>query len=150
MRSRSWSYGNWIYNYLFNQCLSPLMLWVGILLITRCTRYKSTLCDKVCQWLAVGRSVVFSGYFFFLHQFNWPSWHNWNIVEGGIKYHTPPPNSFHHEHTWWMLFQKHVVHTEYILVDVYISIIITSAGRVLISDCIICPVVSASTLPWFI
>ena len=23
-----WSYGNWIYNYLCNQCLSPLKLWV--------------------------------------------------------------------------------------------------------------------------
>ena len=26
--SWSWSYGSWIYNYLFNQCLSPLTLWV--------------------------------------------------------------------------------------------------------------------------
>jgi len=40
----------WIYNYLCNQCLSPLKLWVrtpfarGIL--------DETLCDKVCQWLA--------------------------------------------------------------------------------------------------
>jgi hypothetical protein len=25
-----WSYGSWIYNYLCNQCLSPLMLWVWI------------------------------------------------------------------------------------------------------------------------
>jgi hypothetical protein len=25
-----WSYGSWIYNYLCNQCLSPLMLWVRI------------------------------------------------------------------------------------------------------------------------
>jgi len=24
---RQWSYGSWIYNYLCNQCLSPLMLW---------------------------------------------------------------------------------------------------------------------------
>jgi len=24
----SWSYGSWIYNYLCNQCLSPLKLWV--------------------------------------------------------------------------------------------------------------------------
>jgi hypothetical protein len=46
-----WSYGSWIYNYLFNQCLSPLMLWVRISMRARCT----TLCDKVCQWLATGR-----------------------------------------------------------------------------------------------
>ena len=46
-----WSYGRWIYNYLCNQCLSPLMLWVRISIRARCT----TLCDKVCQWLATGR-----------------------------------------------------------------------------------------------
>ena len=46
-----WSYGSWIYNYLCNQCLSPLMLWVRILIRARCT----TLCDKVCQWLETGR-----------------------------------------------------------------------------------------------
>ena len=41
-------YASWIYNYLCNQCLSPLMLWVRISIRARCT----TLCDKVCQWLA--------------------------------------------------------------------------------------------------
>ena len=30
--SSLWSYGSWIYNYLCNQCLSPLTLWVWILL----------------------------------------------------------------------------------------------------------------------
>ena len=38
------------YNYLCSQCLSPLM-WVQISIRVRCT----TLCDKVCQWLATGR-----------------------------------------------------------------------------------------------
>ena len=46
-----WSYGCWILNYLCNQCLSPLLLWVWISIWARCT----TLCDKVCQWLATGR-----------------------------------------------------------------------------------------------
>ena len=46
-----WSYGSWIYNYLCNQCPSPLMMWVWLPLRMRCT----TLCDKVCQWLATGR-----------------------------------------------------------------------------------------------
>ena len=47
-----WSYDSWIYNYLYNQRLSPLMLlvrtpfMVGVL--------DTTLCDKVRQWLAVG------------------------------------------------------------------------------------------------
>jgi hypothetical protein len=30
VRVQSWSYGSWIYNYLCNQCTSPLMLWVRI------------------------------------------------------------------------------------------------------------------------
>jgi len=37
-----WSYGSWIFNYLYNQCLSPLMLWVRISIRVRCT----TFCDK--------------------------------------------------------------------------------------------------------
>jgi hypothetical protein len=49
--SRPWSYGSWIYNYLCNQSVSPLMLWVRISIRARCT----TLCDKVCQWLPRGR-----------------------------------------------------------------------------------------------
>ena len=46
-----WSYGSWFYNYLCNQCLSPLMFWVQISIRVRLT----TLCDKVCQWLAKGQ-----------------------------------------------------------------------------------------------
>ena len=42
----------WIYNYLCNQCLSPLPLWVWIPL--RWGLLDTTLCDKVCQWLATG------------------------------------------------------------------------------------------------
>ena len=52
----SWSYGSWIYNYLCNQCLSPLMLWVRIPL--RQGELDTTLCDKVCQSLAGGFLVV--------------------------------------------------------------------------------------------
>ena len=45
--------GSWIYNYLCNQCLSPLTLWVRIPL--RRGVLVTTLCDKVCQWLSTGR-----------------------------------------------------------------------------------------------
>jgi hypothetical protein len=34
-----WSYGSWIYKYLYNQCLSPLKLWFRIPLMVRCTLY---------------------------------------------------------------------------------------------------------------
>jgi len=37
--TRSWSYGSRIYDYMCNQCLSPLKLWVRILLMARCTGY---------------------------------------------------------------------------------------------------------------
>ena len=50
--SRSWSYGSWIYNYLCNQHLSALTLWVWIPL--RWDVLDTTLCDKVCQWLVTG------------------------------------------------------------------------------------------------
>ena len=50
--SWSWSHGSWIYNCLCNLCISPLKLfgprsWRDVL--------DTTLCDKVCQWLATGR-----------------------------------------------------------------------------------------------
>ena len=50
--SWSWSYDSWIYNYLSNQCLSPLTLWVQTPL--RRGLLDTTLCDKVCHWLAAG------------------------------------------------------------------------------------------------
>jgi len=63
-----WTYGSWIFNYLCNQCLPPLKLWVRTPFMVRFTRYNimrsslSVTCD---------RSVVFSGYSGFLHQENW-------------------------------------------------------------------------------
>jgi hypothetical protein len=40
-----WSYGSWIYNYLCNQCLSPLKLWIRIPLISRLS-YQSFNLDR--------------------------------------------------------------------------------------------------------
>ena len=51
--SWSWSYGSLIYNYLCNQCLLSLTLWVPSPLMR--SVIGTTLCDKVCQWLATGR-----------------------------------------------------------------------------------------------
>ena len=42
------------------------------------TKVVSSNPDKVCRWLATG--WWFSP---------WLPWHNWNIVESGIKYHIP-------------------------------------------------------------
>ena len=49
----SWWYGSWIYNYLCNQCQSPPTLWV--IIPFRRDVLDTTLCDEVCQWLAIGR-----------------------------------------------------------------------------------------------
>jgi len=57
--SWSWSYGSWIYNYLCNQCLSPLKLWVRIPLMATCTRYKIMWSNLS---VTMGRSVVFFRY----------------------------------------------------------------------------------------
>ena len=32
-----------------------------------------------------------SGFLRFLHQYIWPPWHSWNIVESGIKHHNHQP-----------------------------------------------------------
>ena len=81
----SWSYGSWIYNYAI-RCQSPLSCeleswsWRGV--------FDTTLCDKVCQWLAASQwfSLNTPG---FLHQQNWLPWYKWNIVESGVKHHNP-------------------------------------------------------------
>ena len=39
-----WSYCSWIYNYLFNQCLSPLKLWVRTPLLLRFTDFYPSFC----------------------------------------------------------------------------------------------------------
>jgi hypothetical protein len=53
--SWSWWYVSWIYNYLYNQCLSPLKLWVRTSFMSRCI-----LCNIIWQSLSVtcDRSVV--------------------------------------------------------------------------------------------
>ena len=54
-----WSYGNWIYNYLCNQCLSPLTLWVWIQL--RWGVLDTTLYHKYCLSVTCDRLVVSLG-----------------------------------------------------------------------------------------
>ena len=81
-QSWSWSYGNWIYNYLCNQCI-PLKLRVRTSLIARCTRYniKITFASDLRQ----------IGGFLRVLRFSPPikPRYNWNIVENDIKHHNP-------------------------------------------------------------
>ena len=79
-----WSYDSWIYNYLCNQYLSPLTLWVLISF----RRYK--ICDKVCQWLVTGRwfSPVPSA-----SSTNKTDHHDILVTESGIEHHKPQTSS---------------------------------------------------------
>jgi hypothetical protein len=47
---------SWIYNYLCNQCPSPIKLWFRLPLMARCV-LDTTLCDTVCQWRTSGRWI---------------------------------------------------------------------------------------------
>jgi hypothetical protein len=47
-----WSYGSWIYNYLCNRCLSPLMLWVRI--------YVSCLSSSVKVTNVISKEIISS------------------------------------------------------------------------------------------
>jgi hypothetical protein len=49
----SWSYGSLINEYLCNQCISPLTLWVRIPLMRGVP--DTTLCAEGCWWLAAGQ-----------------------------------------------------------------------------------------------
>jgi hypothetical protein len=85
-QSWSWLCGSWIYNYLCNQYLSPLTLWVRIRL--RRGVFDTTLCDKVCQPLATGRWVTPGTPVSSTNKT--PPRYNWNIVESSVKRHNQP------------------------------------------------------------
>jgi hypothetical protein len=78
--SWSWSFSSWINDYLCNQCLSPLTLWVRIPF--RRAVLDTTLCDKVCQWLA-------AGWWFFPLPIKLTATIQLKFFESGIKIHNP-------------------------------------------------------------
>jgi hypothetical protein len=61
-----WSYSSWIYNYLCNQCLSPLTLWARTQFMARSTQYNimwwslSVTCDMsaVFSWYSIQHYVM--------------------------------------------------------------------------------------------
>jgi hypothetical protein len=82
-----WSYGSRIYSYLCNQCLSPLTLWVRTPL--RRGVLDTTLCDKVCRWLATGHCFSLGPPGSSTNKNDHR--YNWNSVESGVKHHKPEP-----------------------------------------------------------
>ena len=79
--SWSWSYDSWIYNYLCNQCLSPLKLWVR-------TPLRRGVLNKhyVIKFVSDLRQV---GSFFRVLRFpppiNWPPRYNWNMLKVALN-----------------------------------------------------------------
>ena len=89
--SWSWSYGrysSWIYNYLYNQFISPLKCHGAVYTIQHYV-------IKVCPWLVTG------GWFFrLLHLLKWQSRYNWYTVESCVRHDKPtnqPRHSCHSE-----------------------------------------------------
>jgi hypothetical protein len=68
VEGHSWSYGRWIYDYLCNQCPSPLTLWVSHPAKAKCVRYiimwgsLSVTCGRECcyQYFGPFDIVIFS------------------------------------------------------------------------------------------
>ena len=95
-----WSNGSWIYNYIYNQCLSPLMLWVRISIRTWCT----TLCEDDCQWLATGRWFCLGTP---VSSINKTARHDITEIlwKSGVTHHNTNQNKNKHKHTFIWLFQ---------------------------------------------
>jgi hypothetical protein len=87
IKGSSWSgsYGSWIYNYLCNQCQSPLTLLVRIPVMARSTRY-TTMWKKFVSGLRQVRWFLRA--LRFPHQYKWPPGYNCNIVESCVKHHS--------------------------------------------------------------
>ena len=88
--SWSWSYYSWNCHYPCNQCLSPLKLWVRTSSIARCNRY-----DIMSQtFVSILRQVSgFLQVLRFLPTVKLTPWFSWNIVESGVKHHSPNPTN---------------------------------------------------------
>jgi hypothetical protein len=76
---------------MWNQCISPLKLWVRFEPRSWRGGLDTTICDKVCQSLATGR--LFSpGTPVSSSNKNSPPRYSWNIAKSGAKHHILKPN----------------------------------------------------------
>ena len=78
-----WSYGSWTYNYLCNQCILPLVLWVRFSIRARYT----TVFVNVCPCLPIGRWFSLGPPVSSTNKIQ-PSRYSWNIVGSGVKLYT--------------------------------------------------------------
>ena len=144
----SWSHSSWIYNYLCNQCLLPLKLWIRTPFMARWPQYImwSSL-SETCE-----RSVVFSGYSL-VSSTNKTDRHN--ITEILLKVAL---NNIHQTICqrlilfvfpiyWFWAYLKKVIPETCTKLDIcfyYYNWVDTSAGGLLVPESVIFPVVSVS------
>ena len=78
---------SWIYDYLCNQCLSPLTLWVRIRSneVYSIQHYVIEFVSDLRQVGGFLRVLRFSS----TNKTDLYDRYNWNIVESGVKYHNP-------------------------------------------------------------
>jgi hypothetical protein len=80
LQGPSWSYGSWIYNYLY--ATMPITTKVVSSNATHDEMY--SIQHYVIKFVSDLWQVAV-----FLHQYDWPPRYSWNIVESGVKHHNP-------------------------------------------------------------
>ena len=80
LQGPSWSYGSWIYNYLY--ATMPITTKVVSSNATHDEMY--SIQHYVIKFVSDLWQVAG-----FLHQYDWPPRYSWNIVESGVKHHNP-------------------------------------------------------------
>ena len=80
----------------------------------------TTLCDKVCQWLATEFSDFLQVLRFWLHQYNWPPRNNWNIFERALNNINQPTDQIYREEVW--------AHTINLTPPLFIEVSVPSQG----------------------
>jgi len=122
----SWSYGSWIYNYLCNQCLSPLTLRVRIPF--RQGLLDKTLCDKVCQRLETGFlrfppsmihsfTVTFGAKYLTGMVTSVPPYETFSLIKDNIHQSKNCENHLQNSNIWGMWPLSHVGHVTYSFVN---------------------------------
>ena len=114
--SWSWSYGSWMYNYLWNQCLSSLTLRVRI--PVRWGVLDTTICDSLSA--TSSRSVVYSEYL--VSSTHKTDRHDITeiLLKVALKHHNPTPIVIMVVFYWFFHFVLKKQYTTFIIHNHYV------------------------------
>ena len=85
----AWSHGSWIYNYLCNQYLSPLTLWIQIEFMAGVYLIQHYMIKFISDLHHIGNFLW--GFRLALSIKMTATIYSWNVIESGVK--NPNPNS---------------------------------------------------------